>query len=139
MGYANRWVWSQKSRYYTTRGEEIESEDALNRYTAALYGYKENLPIAVGKNTRHIEMNYDGFEDYYINSSDNPSNCADPCPLYENSEFNIKKIIKEAALNTIVIDNTKSHTGKSSLKLINTQLSLSAPIFALTADFVSAV
>ncbi len=119
----SRWVWSQKSRYYTTKGEEIESEDALHRFTAALYGYKETLPIAVGKNTRYLEMNYDGFEDYYPSSIGAGAGCTEPCALFSADSFYIKNKLTETGISLV---STVAHSGKYSLQVANVPLILSA-------------
>jgi hypothetical protein len=118
---ASRWVWSQKSKYYTVKGEEIESEDALNRFTAALYGYNQTLPVAIGKNTRYLEMNYDGFEDYYPGTV----NCqSGPCPLFAENCFYLKNNYpypSGACNNSFSLDDEVSHTGRYSLKVTTSQ------------------
>jgi hypothetical protein len=60
-----QWKWVAEITNYSPYGFEVENKDALGNYSAALYGYKETLPIAVGQNTKYKEMAYDGFEDYY--------------------------------------------------------------------------
>jgi hypothetical protein len=115
---ASRWVWSQKSKYYTVKGEEIESEDALNRFTAALYGYNQTLPVAIGKNTRYLEMSYDGFEDYYPGAQVCVSG---PCQLFRQNCFYLKNKNGSPCNNDFTVDPSVSHTGQYSMKVTATQ------------------
>jgi hypothetical protein len=134
----SRWVWSQKSRYYSVKGEELESVDALQRYTAALYGYKQTLPIAVGKNTRYVEMKYTGFEDYYTYASGmapdaGTGTCAEPCLLPTNLSFRTEANAESAV--TSAITTAKSHTGKFSLKLPDASTAQSLSVDAKLSDY----
>ena len=58
------WKHSSETTKYGVNGEAVESRDVLGLYSSALYGYKDNLPIAVAANARHYEVAYDGFEEY---------------------------------------------------------------------------
>lgn len=58
------WTWSSEVTKYTPFGNEVENRDALGRYSAAVFGYNNSLPIAVASNARYQEIAYDGFEDY---------------------------------------------------------------------------
>jgi hypothetical protein len=65
------WTWSSEVTKYTPFSNEVENRDALSRYSAAVYGYNNTLPIAVASNARYQEIAYDGFEDYsYVDSTD---------------------------------------------------------------------
>jgi len=99
-----KWIWSQQSKFYSLQGEELESEDALNRFTAARFGHKGQLPVAVGKNARALELHYDGFEDHSTSSI-----CTTPQCL-SDSVF-----LPEG--NNIVISTQEAHTGNYSLSV----------------------
>lgn len=107
----DRWISTQTSRFYNIRGEEIESKDALDIYSSAVYGYQQNLPVIVGKNARYPEIGFDGFEDYNFNTACNTAQCNIP---------NHMALGEAAQAQGAVLDNTKSHSGKYSLRLNNT-------------------
>lgn len=58
-----KWTWANRITKYSPYGYELENQDAVGRYSAALYGYRNSLTIAVGANMRYSEMFYEGFED----------------------------------------------------------------------------
>lgn len=61
---ATYWTWAQEITKYTPFGNEVENRDALNRYSCAVFGYNNTLPLLVASNSRHQNVGYDGFEDY---------------------------------------------------------------------------
>lgn len=62
-----RWVWNSEITRINSRGLELETKDALNIYTAALYGYSKSLPVAVTNNARYDQILYQGYEDVGYN------------------------------------------------------------------------
>lgn len=66
---STQWVWNSRLMKVNAKGLELETQDALGIYTAAQYGYKKTLPVAIGANTRYTEMFADGFEDYGYDES----------------------------------------------------------------------
>lgn len=58
------WVKVNEVTKYNAYNYDVENLDALNIYSAALYGYKGKLPIAVGANTSYSEFGFEGFEEY---------------------------------------------------------------------------
>lgn len=60
----NKWANTVQTTRYNQFGVEIETKDALGRYSSALYGYNESFPIATASNAQLQEIAYDGFEDY---------------------------------------------------------------------------
>ena len=71
----NRWVWTNKPLHFDQKGNVLESVDALGRYSAALYGYQQSLPIAIGSNCGKNEMFFDGFEDYNFDLQNKGDSC----------------------------------------------------------------
>ena len=72
---ANQWVVNRENWTYTAeatefnqRGMELESKDALGRYSAATYGFNQSVAKSVATNSRLREVGYDGFEDRSFNS-----------------------------------------------------------------------
>lgn len=68
------WRWVTEISNYSPYGFEIENKDALGNYSAAVYGYKNTLPMIVAQNAKYKEIGFDGFEDYYLLLP--PSQCA---------------------------------------------------------------
>lgn len=97
----NDWTFVAEVTTYSPYGFELENKDALDRYSAAQYGYNNTFPMAVGANTRYQEIGFDGFEDYIG---------FDGCP---NAHFTFKSVID------VQNDLTKetSHSGRHSLKV----------------------
>ena len=94
------WRYTTEVSYYNMHGLELENRDALNRYSAALYGYYFSLPTAVGNNSRLRELAFDSFEDYSLGT------CKD-------DHFSYRKV---SSIDT-KISNQQSHTGRNSIRL----------------------
>lgn len=58
------WVVSRTITLYNRQSQDVENKDALNRYSAARYGFSGALAAAVGANMREREIFSEGFEDY---------------------------------------------------------------------------
>jgi len=104
------WVTSNTMTMYDKYSQELESKNALDQYSAARYGYKSTLLVAVGANMRHREIFYEGLEDYRFNRALGAAGSCEP------DEFNIGKVI-DRSRDTVELDATESHTGNYSLKL----------------------
>lgn len=114
----SRWVWASKTIYFDQKGNELESVDALNRYGAALFGYRQSTAIAVAGNSRYNEMAFDGFEDYDFILS---SATLEDCPPQRHLDFGLTK--NGSGIWTGgggEISGTRSHTGRFSYKLNGT-------------------
>ncbi len=73
-----RWVWNSQLAKVNSKGQELETFNALNIYTAAQYGYDRGMPVAITNNARSNEAAYEGFEDNnYIDGidKDTTNNC----------------------------------------------------------------
>lgn len=62
------WTWTSEITDYNPYGAAIENRDALNRYSASLYGYNNTIPTAIAGNAKYREIAFDGFEDYNFKS-----------------------------------------------------------------------
>lgn len=60
------WLVARTVTKYSPWGYEIENKDALGNYTAAMYGYNNQLPVALAQNARQHEMFAEGFEDFQL-------------------------------------------------------------------------
>lgn len=94
---ATNWTFVSEVSKYSPYGFEIENRDALNRYSAAQYGYNNTLPMAVGANTRYREIGYDGFEDYDLEGCES------------NTHFSFRGLADA--------DPSQAHTGRYSIKV----------------------
>jgi len=75
-----KWVWNSELMKVNAKGQELETRDALNRYTAAQYGFNKSMAVAMTQNARYGESLNESFEDYkYTESLNNAS--APTCPV----------------------------------------------------------
>ncbi len=96
-GNVTGWTYTSETTQYDPNGFEIETKDALNRYSSALYGYNHTLATAVSSNAQFKEIAFDNFEDYAFGT----------CEYFHFS-------YKASAANII---STESHTGTKSIKV----------------------
>ena len=60
----DRWVSPSTATVYAPGGTQLESEDALGRYSSEVYGYDRRVVIAAANNAPHHNIAFDGFEEY---------------------------------------------------------------------------
>ncbi|MEP6728593.1 MAG: hypothetical protein ABJC98_22410 [Bacteroidota bacterium] len=108
------WVKANELTAFNQKGQEIETVDPLNRYSAAQFGYLQSMVTAVASNARYTDIGYDGFEDYDFDV-DNCNN-SDTCNL--NGHFSVRKL-SHSYPGSIMPDATYAHTGRNSLKVSN--------------------
>ncbi len=63
------WTWTSAITEFNPYGPEVENINALYQSSAAVFGYNNTLPIAVGANTTYSQIGYDGFEDYNFDAT----------------------------------------------------------------------
>ncbi len=102
------WISASQVSQYSPYGAELENKDALDRYSAAQYGYNYTLPVAVASNSEYREIGFDGFEDFDYQNV-NPS-------VDRDAHFGFFDPTNTANAD---LSTSTSHTGKSSLKVIN--------------------
>ncbi len=115
---ATGWTWTSEIQKYSPYGFEIENKDALNRFSAAIYGYSNTLPKAVASNAAYNEIAFDGFEDYDFLTND------DCC----NGRFNFLPYVMQRSTTT-------SHSGRYSMKLLSGG---SSNFISITRDLITA-
>ena len=96
------WYLSNEIVLYDHNGFAIEEKDALGNYSAALYGYDRNLPIAVAQNAMYQEIAFESFEDYKSGSFSSPQ-----YPYLEDPENTHLRIEGSLELS----EKGDSHTG----------------------------
>lgn len=95
------WTWVTTItpyRGYDQDGMERENMDALYRFSTAVNGYANTLPIAVAANATYRQIAFDGFEDYDYYSA---QTCKDRHFAFENA----------------TLSEYESHTGRYSMEL----------------------
>lgn len=60
---ANPWTVANTVTIYDKFGQQLENKDALDRYSAAIFSFKGELPAAVASNARNREIYYGSYED----------------------------------------------------------------------------
>ncbi len=122
--YTNvKWVYNSELKKVNSKGQELETKDALNRYTSAQYGFNKNLPVAITNNSQYGETANEGFEDYYFQESINTP--AVTCntryiDLLSNNGFLSRPKGPSVATGTVVNTDTmnfKAHSGKQMLRI----------------------
>lgn len=93
----NDWTYVAEVTEYSPYGFELENKDALDRYSAAQYGYNNTFPVAVGANTKYKEIGFDGFEDHFFEG----------CPYSPHFQFEDHKSVTP----------NESHTGRYSIQV----------------------
>lgn len=93
------WTFVAEVSEYSPYGFELENMDALNRHSAAQYGYNNVFPVAVGANTMNSEIGFDGFEDHGPGYNGS-------CPYSSHFKFSDGEL-----------KDTESHSGKYSMKV----------------------
>mgnify|MGYP003883535073 CR=1 FL=1 len=60
----DRWISPNTVTVYAPGGSEVETQDALGRYSSEVYGYDRRVVIAAANNAPHHNIAFDGFEEY---------------------------------------------------------------------------
>jgi hypothetical protein len=72
--YCPAWRKVNTITQYSPYSYEVENRDILKRFSAALYGYKGKLSVAVAANASESEIAFEGFEEYKTSEPINSSN-----------------------------------------------------------------
>ncbi|MCX6180660.1 MAG: hypothetical protein NT150_01855 [Bacteroidetes bacterium] len=95
---STKWQFITQIEKYNPVGMAIEEQDALNRFSMALYGYGRNLQVAGSNNSQYRETGFDGFEDYDF------GDCEDDHMSWR-------------ALYKSNVTNEQAHTGRKSIRV----------------------
>lgn len=77
------WTQANSMTKYSPYSYELENQDVLGTYSAALYDYGGHLPAANGANMRHNEMAFTSFEYLEGTASGNWTFGTQPLPAYK--------------------------------------------------------
>ena len=101
----NNWIWTTEVTQFNPNGTELENKDKLDRFSAEIVGYGNQLVTGVAANSRYRQMAFDGFEDYHYNQFfNNQSYCRIPRHFGNN-------------IPTASITDKAHHTGNYALQL----------------------
>jgi len=124
----SKWIWNSELTKVNGKGQELETKDALNRYTAAQYGFNKNMPVAMAQNARYGEAMNEGFEDYNYAERINKGkelNCL--LNRYANLS-DLGQILNPSALSIA------AHTGQYVLAATTGQHNLILPVLGTVND-----
>jgi len=127
---SSQWVFTSQLTHVNAKGMELETEDALHNYTAAQYGYKKTVPVAIGNNTRYNEMGYEGFEDVNYEDALNGDPFGLSCP---KRHFDLSAMSNASVVSTTGL-GFNAHTGKKVLRIEANPLGPVKMDFPLTAS-----
>jgi hypothetical protein len=105
-----KWVWNSELTKVNSKGQELETKNALNIYTAAQYGFVKNQATAVANNSRVNEMFAESFEDSNYGEALNNGNYISSCT---------KKQIDFGSFVNANILGFNAHSGKNVLNVLN--------------------
>jgi hypothetical protein len=107
--YANlnsgNWIVSNKISLYDKFGQELENQDALNRYSAAKFDFNGQFPSAVASNAMNREIYVNAFEDLNFKPNAVDTN--------KTKEFTTKTGLQLKSIRT----SQFAHTGNYSVAL----------------------
>ncbi|MEM6345622.1 MAG: hypothetical protein AAF927_17150 [Bacteroidota bacterium] len=112
----DKWQWTAEATKYVPQGQEVESKNPLDIYSAAVFGHQGQVPIVTTNNARNYDIAFANFEV----KEDVSTYCQSPVSI-ENSGPNL--------------NGDYAHTGKQSL-VINPGFPAASPII-LRADMGS--
>lgn len=108
------WQRSMQSDVIDPFGRNLESRNALDIPSAAVYGYYFQLPIAMAEQALHQEIAFDGFEDYeFINTAESPF---DACTLPAHWQLPAGAAPVDGSAS-VARDPDVAHSGTYSLRL----------------------
>ncbi len=102
-----RWVYANNTTLVDRLGNVLEQHDALNRYTSAIYGFNDKLPVATASLAQQKEILYESFEDKIGDALGTLQNCVEFPTFRHNQSGSI----------TALINTDYSHSGYASLLL----------------------
>lgn len=65
-GSSTNWYRARTITKWSPYGQEVENLDAVGNYSSAVFGYNQDLPVAVASNAKQGEVLAESFEDYAL-------------------------------------------------------------------------
>jgi len=105
----NHWIWVEESKLFDKYGNAIESKNALDIFSSAIYGYNKTVPVAIISNSFLKQSAVDNFEDYDFDAD---------CRMVRGSCIMNHFNFEEALNSHVSTSNEEFHTGDFSLKIL---------------------
>jgi hypothetical protein len=128
------WVVARTVTKYSPWGFELENKDAIGNYTAAMYGYNQQLPVALAQNAQQHEVYFDGFEEpYLLQVKENKVHFSSSLMEVYNSLISMSNSSQYFQFGNILGQNAtfstggKAHTGKFAMKTTSSIYTLTLP------------
>jgi hypothetical protein len=118
-----KWIWNSELTRVNAKGQELETKDALNRFTAAQYGFNKNMTVAVVQNARYGKAFAESVEDGNYNEYLNP---------FTGKSCTNNQYISFVGLPNGAVNSSQAHTGNQSIA-INSNATLVKPFSIDTA------
>lgn len=123
------WIVARTVTKWSPWGMELENVDATGNYTAAQYGYNEQLPTALAQNARQHQIMFEGFEDYQLLQTKNNllEHFINPFKTLFNTSglSQLYKLFNTNGVNGLKLSKTAAHTGNYALETGNNSHTLS--------------
>lgn len=104
------WIWVEESKLFDKYGNAVQSKNALDIHSSALYGYNKTLPAAVTSNAQLKQTANDNFEDYDFDIS-----CNNGIGQCKSSHFSFENSLIE---DSVSVSGDEYHSGNYSLKIV---------------------
>lgn len=125
----SNWIVARTVTKWSPWGMELENVDATGNYTAAQYGYNEQLPTALAQNARQHQIMFEGFEDYQLLQTKNNllEHFINPFKTLFNTSglSQLYKLFNTNGVNGLKLSKTAAHTGNYALETGNNSHTLS--------------
>ncbi|MBL7705488.1 MAG: hypothetical protein JNM21_08045 [Taibaiella sp.] len=132
------WVVARTVTKWSPWGMELENKDATGNYTAAQYGYNEQLPTALAQNAKQHQILFEGFEDYQLLQAKNNllEHFINPFKnLFATSGLSqLYKLFNTTGVNGLKLSKVAAHTGNYALETGNSNHTLNFNITNANID-----
>ena len=100
------WIVSKETTKKNRHGYSVESRNSLGVYSSAVLGFGSKIPISIGVNAKQSDIGFESFEDHSF------EDCS-----YNGGHFSFKDPLIGARTYTPQLDVSRSHTGRTSLRI----------------------
>jgi hypothetical protein len=122
--FTTDWTWTTEVTKFNPNGTELENRDILDRHSAEIVGFYDQLVTGVAANAEYTQIAFDGFEDYKYTQA---LTGGDPC----NDTRHFKGI------DPGLITPLEYHTGKYALLVGTTPVVVSVSLDPLAGTSLS--
>ncbi|MBX9449214.1 MAG: hypothetical protein KL787_05635 [Taibaiella sp.] len=142
----NKWLKGTVVTKFGNNGFPLEQQDAIGVYSSSVYGHEDALPVAVVSNAKYKDVRYFSFEDIQsmmnantislkLNRNQVPYNYGSIAAV--NNAFG--RLFSQPGSNfisTLLRTDGESHSGKYSLKFLNSTSQLYLGQYLTPGDYI---